>query len=207
MEQENKSVLYQIWIDAKAETCSVSKFSVLKMSEIMRTVRVNSCIWMGSFDHSSEWVSLDRLDTVESVFKGLVVAAYQVLSFSLERAKELAASFVKGLISARQSQIKDLQKQCSAFERFCDELGVCKKVETAAIKLVQIPVHFGDSVKLCSVRVRWVCPCCGGERGELIRGGAKVGNLRCDLWVNPCGHPDEYSSVWDEALRNGLNVG
>jgi len=49
--------------------------------------------------------------------------------------------------------------------------------------------------------LRWVCPECGGPRGEPhpVRSydGSRI--LYCDGWSNPCGHVDKYSNVRLEA--------
>ncbi len=51
------------------------------------------------------------------------------------------------------------------------------------------------------VTVAWVCPACGGPRGEPRNGFAMDGSVRiyCDQWDNPCGHIDFYGAVLREA--------
>ena len=52
-----------------------------------------------------------------------------------------------------------------------------------------------------SVTVSWVCPVCGGPRGDVFRTMSYDGGLRlhCDGWKNPCGHIDSYADVRREA--------
>ncbi|CZF83158.1 hypothetical protein [Grimontia marina] len=78
------------------------------------------------------------------------------------------------------------------------------------IKVVSIPriaAHAGSPFNLIHVRLYWVCPQCGDERGELVGTTSYDGSCRlyCDGWSNPCGHVDKYSAVKKEALANGLN--
>lgn len=51
------------------------------------------------------------------------------------------------------------------------------------------------------VTLNWVCPVCGGERGQPQPAISWDGSRRllCDGWVNPCGHVDKYSAVRKEA--------
>lgn len=51
------------------------------------------------------------------------------------------------------------------------------------------------------VTLRWVCPICGGPRGEPTHGFSYDGSRRLpvDMWTNPCGHVDKYSAVRAEA--------
>ena len=76
------------------------------------------------------------------------------------------------------------------------------------IREVEIPArkdHCG--LYKAKVNIKWICPVCGGPRGEIFRttsfDGAK--QLSVDGWVNPCGHIDVYQDVIEEARRNGLN--
>lgn len=75
-------------------------------------------------------------------------------------------------------------------------------------KTVLIPLraeHCGHFSAL--VRLNWVCPVCGGERGEIYKTISFDGSLRlsCDGWRNNCGHVDKYSDLINEAVSNGLN--
>lgn len=53
-----------------------------------------------------------------------------------------------------------------------------------------------------TVEVAWICPECGGPRGEVFRTLSYDGSRRlgCDGWHNPCGHKDSYAAVRAEAL-------
>ena len=82
-------------------------------------------------------------------------------------------------------------------------------VKSQADRLVEIPAceeHEGHySAK---VAVRWVCPTCGGPRGEVTRGISYDGSRRLgvDTWKNPCGHVDKYVDVLREAKALGASV-
>lgn len=51
------------------------------------------------------------------------------------------------------------------------------------------------------VTLEWVCPRCGGPRGEPFDTVSYDGSrrLHCDGWRNPCGHVDKYAAVREEA--------
>lgn len=51
------------------------------------------------------------------------------------------------------------------------------------------------------VTLEWVCPVCGGPRGEPVPGISYDGSRRLgvDTWENPCGHVDKYSALRREA--------
>jgi len=76
------------------------------------------------------------------------------------------------------------------------------------IRTVTIPAredHEGIYSK--TVKLHWVCPVCGGQRGEPFAAVSWDGSrkLDCDGWENSCGHIDKYSAVRKEAAENGLN--
>lgn len=52
-----------------------------------------------------------------------------------------------------------------------------------------------------TVTVPWVCPTCGGPRGEPYDTVSWDGSRRlgCHGWTNACGHLDKYSAVRREA--------
>lgn len=55
-----------------------------------------------------------------------------------------------------------------------------------------------------TVTVRWICPACGGPRGEpqdtpFYENDQSLSSHR---WVNPCGHIDYYPDVLREAQEN-----
>lgn len=56
------------------------------------------------------------------------------------------------------------------------------------------------------VTLEWVCPVCGGPRGEPHSGLSYDGSRRLYVhqWDNPCGHVDRYAAVRVEADAAGL---
>jgi hypothetical protein len=81
--------------------------------------------------------------------------------------------------------------------------------EEQVVRLVEIPssqMHLG--IYRIKVRLVWVCPVCGGPRGEVFKAPSFDGSLRMivDSWRNACGHVDYYEDVREEAKTNGLNV-
>lgn len=60
-----------------------------------------------------------------------------------------------------------------------------------------------DGIRVLRVTIPWVCPRCGGPRGEVFRTISFDGSRRlpCDGWSNACGHVDTYAAV-----RRGLSV-
>jgi len=76
-------------------------------------------------------------------------------------------------------------------------------------QLVEIPSmeqHHG--LFKANIRLLWICPVCGGPRGEIYKTPSFDGSLRMivDGWKNDCGHVDKYSAVRKEALANGMNA-
>ncbi len=51
--------------------------------------------------------------------------------------------------------------------------------------------------------LQWVCPTCGGPRGEIRPAISYDGSRRlaCDGWTNPCGHVDTYAAARMEAAN------
>jgi hypothetical protein len=68
-------------------------------------------------------------------------------------------------------------------------------------RIVEIPCLSGDFYTTRQVELDWICPVCGGKRGEVYRTLSYDGSLRvnCDGWQNPCGHVDKYPDVLKEA--------
>ena len=48
-----------------------------------------------------------------------------------------------------------------------------------------------------TVDLEWVCPVCGGPRGEPSGGFSYDGSRRLvvSVWKNPCGHVDKYEDI------------
>lgn len=69
-------------------------------------------------------------------------------------------------------------------------------------RTVQVPArddHEGRAT--ITLTLPWVCPSCGGPRGEPKRVLSYDGSRRlaCDGWTNPCGYIDAYDAVRLEA--------
>ena len=76
--------------------------------------------------------------------------------------------------------------------------------EPTGYRTVRIPGntdHAGQH--LITVTLQWVCPTCGGPRGQVRPAISYDGSRRlaCDGWTNPCGHIDFYADVRREAHR------
>jgi len=76
------------------------------------------------------------------------------------------------------------------------------------IKRVRIP-RFQDHEGIYQywANLYWICPVCGGPRGEVFDAFSYDGSCRMLVngWENPCGHLDYYMDLRLEANRNGLN--
>jgi hypothetical protein len=61
---------------------------------------------------------------------------------------------------------------------------------------------------LITVTLRWVCPVCGGPRGEVHPTISYDGSRRlgCDGWTNPCGHLDTYDAIRLEAAAEAASA-
>lgn len=71
-------------------------------------------------------------------------------------------------------------------------------------RTVQIPARDDHEGRASvSVTLPWICPSCGGPRGEVKRVISFDGSRRlaCDGWVNPCGYVDHYAAVRREAAE------
>jgi hypothetical protein len=71
--------------------------------------------------------------------------------------------------------------------------------EHRAVRIPGCTDHAGHH--LITVTLRWVCPTCGGPRGEIRPVISYDGSRRlaCDGWTNPCGHLDTYTAARHEA--------
>lgn len=80
------------------------------------------------------------------------------------------------------------------------------EVATRKVMIPARPTHHGIFSLL--VEVEWICPKCGGPRGDVFPALSYDGSRRLsvDGWRNPCGHVDKYSAVLKEARKNGLNA-
>jgi hypothetical protein len=80
--------------------------------------------------------------------------------------------------------------------------------DPAEQRTVRIPGsqdHAGQH--LITVTLRWVCPVCGGPRGEIRPAISYDGSRRlgCDGWINPCGHLDTYAAARLEAAADPVS--
>ena len=68
--------------------------------------------------------------------------------------------------------------------------------------------HEGFDWNKMTVRLRWVCPVCGGPRGEPFETRSYDGSrwFKVDGWRNPCGHVDSYADCRKEAERARLDA-
>ena len=72
----------------------------------------------------------------------------------------------------------------------------------AATRTVTIPARDDHAGRhKMKVDLPWLCPTCGGPRGEPAAGISFDGSRRLsvDTWTNPCGHIDFYNKVRGEA--------
>ena len=81
-------------------------------------------------------------------------------------------------------------------------MSTTQHVNPTEHRTVRIPGstdHAGQH--LIAVTLRWVCPTCGGSRGQVRPAISYDGwrRLACDGWSNPCGHIDFYADVRAEA--------
>jgi hypothetical protein len=74
-------------------------------------------------------------------------------------------------------------------------------MNTKTVYIPRIPEH--DAYDGIYVTVKWVCPVCGGPRGDIYTTVSYDGGrrLHCDGWVNPCGHVDQYADVVREVMQ------
>jgi hypothetical protein len=89
-----------------------------------------------------------------------------------------------------------------------------KKVEDQLfiqrVRIVIIPAcEQHEGIYNIRVNLYWICPICGGPRGEVVNSRSFDGSRQmfCHGWTNPCGHVDKYSDVRIEARNNGINDG
>lgn len=112
------------------------------------------------------------------------------------------------LIADKFKNIKDAVREARYYQN-CHIVEICF-YEKAEIKTVSIPAcEQHEGLNAIDVNLRWVCPICGKQRGEIKTGYSYDGSLRLpvDIWQNPCGHIDKYANVRKEAAKNGLNNG
>lgn len=83
----------------------------------------------------------------------------------------------------------------------CPDCPWKPKVEMRSVIIPAREQHEGFYT--VTVTVPWVCPTCGGPRGEVRDTISYDGSRRlgCHGWSNPCGHVDFYSDVRKEAAE------
>jgi hypothetical protein len=60
-----------------------------------------------------------------------------------------------------------------------------------------------DGLHAVTIRLSWICPKCGGPRGDVYTTVSYDGSRRLegvDGWRNPCGHVDTYQACRAEWL-------
>lgn len=80
--------------------------------------------------------------------------------------------------------------------------GQMSRCTTRTVRIPACDEHNGMHSVL--VTLMWLCPHCGGPRGEPFSTISYDGSRRlgCDGWVNQCGHVDTYAAVRREAGVN-----
>jgi hypothetical protein len=73
------------------------------------------------------------------------------------------------------------------------------EIETKKVNIPARAEHQG--FYSVTVEIDWICPVCGGPRGEVFDTVSFDGSLRlyCHGWRNDCGHVDGYGDVRREA--------
>jgi len=81
----------------------------------------------------------------------------------------------------------------------------CGEIERRNVTIPARDQHNGHS--RTTVTLDWVCPICGGPRGEPYPTTSYDGSRRLSVhgWKNRCGHIDAYSAVREEAHRQRPN--
>lgn len=85
-------------------------------------------------------------------------------------------------------------------------MNVQSTQQTTERRTVTIPAcDAHEGIYVMRVTLAWVCPVCGGPRGDVIPAVSYDGSRRlaCDGWVNDCGHIDKYFAVRLEASQGG----
>lgn len=87
-------------------------------------------------------------------------------------------------------------EQRNAFEVIAEVLA---RTETRTVVIPRYEQHEG--IYSMTVTLPWVCPVCGGARGEPHPVRSYDGNrhMTVDGWTNECGHVDKYNDVRKEA--------
>jgi hypothetical protein len=93
-----------------------------------------------------------------------------------------------------------------------DEFLPPKEVPYRTVRIPACIEHEG--LFAMTVRIPWICPVCGGPRGEPFKTSSFDGFHRLegvDCWNNPCLHKETYKDVRDEyhhlmMAQNGPHV-
>lgn len=82
-----------------------------------------------------------------------------------------------------------------------DTLAEIRPVQHKTVRIPAAAQHEGFYFK--NVTVDWICPVCGGPRGEPYDTVSYDGSRRLSVhgWRNPCGHVDKYDDVRKEAEK------
>ena len=115
------------------------------------------------------------------------------------------ASLIRGMIKSTSGDNKDgAIKEGEEFLPLTQSTQLIESSDNspAPRKTVRIPAHVEhEGFYLVSITLDWICPVCGGPRGEVYDTRSYDGGriAYCDGWINPCGHVDKYADVRDEA--------
>lgn len=105
----------------------------------------------------------------------------------------------------KQAALEEIRERCVAAIRASrEEMPYLLAVETREVTIPACDQHEG--IHKITLTLKWVCPVCGGPRGELCMKKAYDGSrwLTCHSWHNPCGHVDMYEAVRREAKSAGV---
>jgi hypothetical protein len=129
---------------------------------------------------------------------GRILAACQEYGRTTDHSDELIENLIDSLIA-------------EADEPTAHELAAAETepaVQPVPYRSVRIPAcaeHQGLFAVM--VRLPWICPTCGGPRGERIYQAYSFDGsrrLQVDGWKNPCGHVDTYQECRAEYVKARL---
>ena len=102
-------------------------------------------------------------------------------------------------------QVKTLEEVLGWRDELDRREGGKEALSDIVYRSVEIPAcEKHEGFARTTVTVHWVCPQCGGPRGDPYKTISYDGSRRLynvDGWRNPCGHIDRYANVRKEALE------
>ncbi len=108
--------------------------------------------------------------------------------------EEIAADCISTLEALRPLTIRAVSTD-SLFAALADEPT---PAPTRTITIPSCDQHGGHSFNTVTLTLKWICPACGGPRGEPYLTCSYDGSRRLagiHGWRNPCGHVDYYGDV------------